>query len=134
VAYLAWFVLGYLMYAMALAAVAVLVSRPEEVAYATAPVTVGLVFSYLLMFVALGDPTNPLIVVLSMVPPCSPILMTLRIAYGVAPLWQVFVAMVLTVAAIVGLTWVAGRTYANSALRMGTRVRFLDALSGRRST
>jgi ABC-2 type transport system permease protein len=134
VAYLAWFVLGYLMYATALAAVAVLVSRPEEIAYATAPVTVGLVFSYLLMFVALGDPTNPFIVVLSMVPPCSPILMTLRIAYGVAPLWQVFVAMGLTIAAIVGLTWVAGRTYANSAMRFGARVRFLDALSGRRST
>jgi ABC-2 type transport system permease protein len=132
VAYLLWFVLGYLMYAMALAAVAVLVSRPEEVAYATAPVMVGMIFSYLLMFVALGDPTNPFIVVLSMLPPCSPILMTLRIAYGVAPLWQVLVAMVLTVAAIVGLTWVAGRTYANSAMRFGTRVRFLDALSGRR--
>ena len=55
VAYLAWFVLGYLMYAMALAAVAVLVSRPEEVAYVTAPVTLGLVFSYLLMFVGLSD-------------------------------------------------------------------------------
>ena len=134
VAYLVWFVLGYLMYATALAAVAVLVSRPEEVAYATAPVTVGLVFSYLLMFVGLSDPTNPFIVVLSILPPCSPILMTLRIAYGVAPLWQVFVAMGLTVAAIVGLTWVAGRTYANSAMRFGARVRFLDALSGRRST
>jgi ABC-2 type transport system permease protein len=133
-AYLAWFVLGYLMYATALAAVAVLVSRPEEVAYATAPVVLGLTFSYLLMFVALGDPTNPLIVVLSIFPPCSPILMSLRIAYGVAPLWQVLVAMVLTIAAIVGLTWVAGRTYANSAMRFGARVRFLDALSGRRST
>jgi ABC-2 type transport system permease protein len=132
VAYLAWFALGYLLYATALAAVAVLVSRPEEVAYATAPVTLGLVFSYLLMFVALSDPTNPFIVVLSMLPPCSPILMTLRIAYGVAPLWQVLVAMALIIAAIVGLTWVAGRTYANSAMRFGARVRFLDALSGRR--
>ena len=51
-----WFVLGYLMYAMALAAVAVLVSRPEDVAYVTAPVTLGLAFSYLLMFVGLSDP------------------------------------------------------------------------------
>jgi ABC-2 type transport system permease protein len=132
-AYLAWFVLGYLMYAMALAAVAVLVSRPEEVAGATAPVTIALVVPYLLMFVGLSDPTNPLIVVLSIVPPCSPILMTLRIAYGVAPLWQVLVAMALTIAAIVGTTWVAGRTYANSAMRFGSRVRFLDALFGRSS-
>jgi ABC-2 type transport system permease protein len=134
VAYLAWFVLGYLMYAMALAAVAVLVSRPEEVAGATAPVAVALVVPYLLMFVGLSDPTNPLIVVLSMVPPCSPILMTLRIAYGVAPLWQVLVAMALTIAAIVGTTWVAGRTYANSAMRFGARVRFRDALARKGST
>jgi ABC-2 type transport system permease protein len=133
-AYLVWFVLGYLLYAMALAAVAVLVSRPEEVPYVTAPVVLGLTFSYLLMFVGLSDPTNPLIVVLSIFPPCSPILMTLRIAYGVAPLWQVLVAMALIIAAIVGLTWVAGRTYANSAMQFGARVRFLDALSGRRST
>jgi ABC-2 type transport system permease protein len=133
-AYLVWFVLGYLLYAMALAAVAVLVSRPEEVPYVTAPVVLGLAFSYLLMFVGLSDPTNPLIVVLSIFPPCSPILMTLRIAYGVAPIWQVLVAMALIIAAIVGLTWVAGRTYANSAMQFGARVRFLDALSGRRST
>jgi len=127
-AYVVWFVLGYLMYAMAFAAVAVLVSRPEEVAGATAPVAVAVAVPYLLMFVGLSDPTNPLIVVLSIVPPFSPILMTLRIAYGVAPLWQVLVAMALTIAAIVGTTWVAGRTYANSAMRFGARVRFLDAL------
>jgi ABC-2 type transport system permease protein len=133
VVYLAWFVLGYLMYATALAAVAVLVSRQEDIPYATAPVTVGLVFSYLLMFVALSDPTNPLIVALSMLPPCSPILMTLRIAYGIAPLWQVLLAMVLAIAAIVALTWLAGRTYANSAMRFGARVGFLDALSRKRS-
>jgi hypothetical protein len=31
---------------------------------------------------------------------------------------------------IVGLTWLAGRVYANAALRLGTRVRFWDALRG----
>jgi len=35
-----------------------------------------------------------------------------------------------TVGSIVGLTWTAGRIYANSALRLGTRVRFWDALRG----
>jgi hypothetical protein len=30
----------------------------------------------------------------------------------------------------VGLTWLAGRIYANSALHLGTRVSFRDALRG----
>jgi hypothetical protein len=32
---------------------------------------------------------------------------------------------------IVGLTWLAGRIYANAALRLGARVGFRDALHGR---
>jgi hypothetical protein len=38
--------------------------------------------------------------------------------------------MALTLASILGLTWLAGRVYANAALRLGTRVRFWDALRG----
>ena len=133
VAYLLWFVLGFLLYAMALASIAVLVSRPEEVQNATAPVLVALGCSYLLVFVALPDPTNPLVTVLSFVPPCAPLLMTVRIAYGVVPIWQVVVAIVLTAGGIVGLTWIAGRTYAYSAMRFGARVSFLEALRVRRA-
>ncbi|MGD0122463.1 MAG: hypothetical protein ABSC46_07880 [Candidatus Limnocylindrales bacterium] len=51
-------------------------------------------------------------------------------ASGDAALWQVVLGMSMTVVAIVGLTWLAGRVYANSALRLGARVRFWDALRG----
>jgi hypothetical protein len=39
-------------------------------------------------------------------------------------------AVALTLTCIVGLTSLSGRVYANSALRLGTRVRFWDALRG----
>jgi len=38
--------------------------------------------------------------------------------------------MALTLASILGLTWLAGRVYANAALHLGTRVSFRDALRG----
>jgi ABC-2 type transport system permease protein len=38
--------------------------------------------------------------------------------------------MALTVATIAGVVWLAGRIYANSAMRTGTRVRFMDAFRG----
>lgn len=55
-------------------------------------------------------------------PPFAPILMAVRISGGDVPAWQVGLALALTVAAIVGLTWLAGRVYANSAMRIGARV------------
>jgi ABC-2 type transport system permease protein len=129
-AYLAWFLLGFLLYAAAIAAVAALVSRQEEVPGATAPVSVLLAGSYVLMFFALPDPTSAWVTVLSFVPPAAPIFMSMRIAeVGVAP-WQVGLAMVLTLAAIVGVVRMAGRIYANSVMRIGPRVRFVDALHG----
>jgi ABC-2 type transport system permease protein len=131
VAYLAWFVLGFLMYAMALAAVAALVSRPEEVPYATAPANLLLLGSFVCSLnVFLRIPTSPLSTVLSVLPPLAPTLMPMRIAEGIAEPWEVGLAMALTVATIAGEVWLAGRIYANSAMRTGTRGRFLDALRG----
>lgn len=65
-----------------------------------------------------------------MVPPFAPIQMAVRISGGDVPAWQVGLALALTVAAIVGLTWQAGRVYANSAMRIGARVRFMDTFRG----
>lgn len=52
-----------------------------------------------------------------------------RMAAGV-PAWQVVLAVVLTLAAIAAATWLASRIYANSVLRTGARVGFLEALRG----
>ncbi len=128
--YLAWFVLGFMLYATGYATLAALVSRPEEVQSAVAPVAVFQIGSYLLAYLALANPTSPVVAVASLVPPFAPILMPVRMAGGEVPLWQVGFALVLTVAAIVGLTQLAGRVYANAAIRIGARVRFIDAFRG----
>jgi ABC-2 type transport system permease protein len=56
--------------------------------------------------------------------------MAVRMASSDVPLWQVGLAVALTLASIVGLTWLAGRIYANAAMRIGARVRFMDAFRG----
>ncbi len=56
---LLWFLLGFLFYATAYAAVAALVSRQEEVQGAIAPISILLVAGYLLVFVALPNPRAP---------------------------------------------------------------------------
>ena len=127
---LMWFLLGFLFYATAYSAVASLVSRQEEVQGAVGPISILQITGYLLMYVTLANPTSPLVIVSSMLPPFAPILMAVRIASSDVPSWQVGLAVALTVASIVGLTWLAGRIYSNAALRLGTRVRFMDAFRG----
>ena len=132
--YFSWFVLGFLLYAAAHATVAALVSRPEQVAGATAPVTIVLLGSFVCSLnLFLRIPTSPLTTVLSIVPPLAPTLMPMGIAEGIAEPWQVGVAMGLTIATIAGEFWLAGRIYANSAIHTGARMGFSDALTGRQS-
>jgi ABC-2 type transport system permease protein len=127
---LLWFLLGFLFYATAYAAVASLVSRQEEVQGAVAPISIFQITGYLLMYVTLANPTSPLAIVCSMLPPFAPILMAVRMASSAVPPWQVGLAIALLVASIGGLTWLAGRMYSNAALHLGTRVRFMAAFRG----
>lgn len=128
---LLWFTLGFLLFATADAALAALVSRPEEVQGVIAPVSLAVGVSYILVFITLPDPTTPLVTILSILPPLAPVLMSVRIALGAAQPWQAGLAVVLTIAGIIGLMRLAGRVYANSVLRFGARVRLADALQRR---
>jgi ABC-2 type transport system permease protein len=123
-----WFLLGYLAYALMFAAVGALVSRQEDVGGAVAPLTLLIVVPYVLGISILpSNPGSPLLAVLSLIPLFSPTLMPMRIAAGV-PAWQVVVAVVLMLAFIAMLVWLAGRIYGNAVTRTGARVRLADAL------
>jgi len=128
--YLLWFLLGFMLYATAYATLAALVSRPEEVQGTVAPISIFQIAAYLLAYVYLANPSSPLALVASVLPPFSPILMAVRSSTGDLPAWQFVLALVLIVATIAGLIWLAGRVYANSAMRIGARVRFMDAFRG----
>ncbi len=129
-AYLMWFLLGFLVYATGYATLAALVSRPEEVQSAIAPFSIMQIVAYLLAYVYLANPSNPIVGIASILPPFAPILMPVRVSGGDLPVWQEGLALALTVATIAGLVWLAGRVYANSAMRIGSRIRFMDAFRG----
>jgi ABC-2 type transport system permease protein len=127
---IAWFLLGFLFYATAYSAVAALVSRQEEVQSVVAPIAIFQIAGYLLVYAALPNPTGPLATVCSVLPPFAPILMAVRMAAIDVPAWEVGLSVALILASIVGLTWLAGRIYANAAMRLGARVRFMEAFRG----
>jgi len=125
---LAWFVLGYALYACAFAVVGALVPRQEDVQSAATPVMLAILASFFLSFQAVGDPSSTLAQVLSFVPVSSPLVLPVRLIAGDVAIWQVVVSVLLLLASIAALIAVAGRVYGNAVLQTGGKVRLADAL------
>lgn len=126
-----WYVVGFFLYATVYAAAGSLVSRQEDAASVITPVTMVLTLGFVVGFnVLVQSPEGSTARVLSLIPLFSPILMPGRIAIGVAPGWEVGLALVLTVALGGVLTWVGSRVYRNAVLHTGSRLKLSAALRG----
>lgn len=116
-----FFVCGYLLYASLYAAIGAMVSNDHEAQQAQLPVTLLIVGAFLLFNVILRDPNSPLSVGLSLVPFFAPILMLLRIAIQMPPLWQIALSIGLSVLTTVGVVYLAARIYRVGVLMYGKR-------------
>ncbi|GAA2003750.1 ABC transporter permease [Catenulispora subtropica] len=117
-----WFVLGYIFYASAYAAVAARVSRQEEMQTAVQPLNLLLMVPYFAAFAAIGNPDAGWVRVLSLIPPFSVLIQPVRIAGGDASWWEPVVAIGLMGAMTVGIVLAGARVYENSVLRFGSKV------------
>jgi ABC-2 type transport system permease protein len=127
---LIWFgvltLLGFMFYASMYAALSATVSRPEDVASATAPLTYLLMIPYIGPM--LGFQNDTFMWWLSYIPFSSPVAMPLRLLQGNAAWWEPVAATAVMVAFVVGVIWLAGRIYRNSVLRTGGKVKLSEAL------
>jgi ABC-2 type transport system permease protein len=122
VAFVVCFILGFFAYAALFAAGGSLVSRSEDAQQITGPLTIILVVVFFIAIYAMEHPDGGVTQILSMVPFVSPIVMFVRLAMGAPAAWQVALATVLQVAAIVGSLWVAGRIFRAGVLLYGKRL------------
>jgi ABC-2 type transport system permease protein len=125
---IAWFVLGYAWYADAdaFAVAASLVSRQEDLATL-------LIVAFFIGIQAASDPGGLLARVASYVPGLSPLVMPVRQAAGEVALWEVALAVVLMVAAVVLVVRLGGRIYSGALLRTGGRIKMREALAAGRA-
>jgi len=130
----AWFVLGFALYAFLFAAAAALVNKITEVNSAILPVTLILVASYIVaLAVVAPDPSGAWSVAVSMFPLSAPLVMPVRWASGQVPVYQLVLAMALTAATAVLLVSVASSIYRRALLITGHRVRLREMIPKRGS-
>lgn len=126
-----WYLLGFFLFAALYAAVGSTVSRQEELSTVVAPMIFVLIIPFILTVNLLpNNPRSELAAVLSFIPFFSQTIMPARYALGVASLWEVLIAALITLVAIAVVVRVAGRIYQNSILRTGARVSLREALRG----
>jgi ABC-2 type transport system permease protein len=120
----AYGVLGFLLYAALFAAAGSLVSRQEDVNAAVMPLTLLSVAGYMIgVYASMGliDVRAGWIMILTLIPLFSPFMMLGRMAVGAAAPWEVVLSLVLLVAAVGVAIWVASRIYSVGVLLYGTR-------------
>ena len=118
----AWFVLGYALYATVYGALGSLGSRAEDAQAVAGPVMVVLPVAYFVSFFMIAQPASAAARVISYFPLTAPMAMPGRIAMGAAAWWEPVLAAVLTLAAIIGLVLLAGRIYTAAILHGGPRL------------
>jgi ABC-2 type transport system permease protein len=126
---LGWFVLGFAFFAVLYAAGGSMVSRQEDVNSTTMPLLLLIMAMFFAAFYSVGDPESTLSNVLSWIPPFSAVMMPLRIAAGVAPVYQIIGTALIMAATTAALAVVAAKIYQRSILRIGKTVTWKEAFA-----
>jgi ABC-2 type transport system permease protein len=123
-----WFILGYTLYATVLGALAALASRMEEASNVSTPVTAVAVSSYFVsLFAVSNDPSGPLAIIATYLPPTAPFVVPIRAAFDAIPPWEIGLAIIVTVATIGLLFEVGARIYTGAVLETAGRMKLRDA-------
>ncbi len=116
-----YFLGGFLMYSSLMGAVGAAVDHEEEAQQLMLPVTIPLIFSIIILFPVVKNPEGTLAFWASMIPFTSPVIMMVRVPYGL-PVWELLLSMGILVASIYGTIWVAGKIYRTGILMYGKKV------------
>lgn len=107
--FLIYFVGGYLLYAAMFAAVGSAVDNEKDTNNLQLPITIPLILALFVMMSAMQEPNGPLAVWFSMIPFTSPIVMMVRLPYGLPDgFWW---SVVLLYGTFVATVWLAGKIY-----------------------
>ncbi len=121
-----YFLGGYLFYAALFAAVGSVVNEdPQDAQSLMLPITMPIIFSFIIMTNAVQDPSTPMAVWASIIPFSSPMVMMARIAYGIpgtVPYWQLGLSMLTLVSGFLFTTWLSGKIYRTGILMYGKKV------------
>jgi len=121
--FLFYFLGGYFLYAALFAAVGSAVDSEGDSQQLMLPISLPIILSFVASQFVMQNPHGSLAFWMSMIPLTSPVVMVVRLPFGV-PGWELALSMFLLVAAFVLAVWLAGRIFRIGVLMYGQKVSF----------
>ena len=119
--FILFFLGGFLLYSSIYAAIGAAVDNETDTQQFVIPVIMPLMLGVYVGFASvLSDPNGPIATFFSIFPLTSPIVMMMRIPFGV-PLWQITSALALLLLSFIGVVWVAAKIYRIGILMYGKK-------------
>ena len=125
IAFLVYFVLGYLLYASFFAAIGSAVENEADTNQLQIPITIPLMLAFFVAIYAFNAPDSQLVWWFSMIPFTSPIVMLSRIPFGV-PSWELALSIVLLAGTFAFCAWLSAKIYKIGILMFGKKTGFKD--------
>jgi len=123
--FLFFFIFGYLLYAALFAAIGSAVDNEADTQQFMMPVTIPLILSLVMVQTVIQNPEGPIAFWMSIIPFTSPIIMMVRIPFGVSA-WEIALSMTLLVLTFIFTTWLAGKIYRTGILMYGKKVNYKE--------
>ena len=126
VMFLLFFIGGYLLYASLYAAIGAAVDSETDTQQFMLPLLMPLILAvYVGFFTVIDNPHGTVSQVFSYIPFTSPVVMLMRIPFGV-PLWQQLISVVILFATFIGTVWFAAKIYRVGILMYGKKASYKE--------
>lgn len=121
ISFIIYFIGGYFLYSSFYAAIGAAVDSETDSQQFLLPVIMPLVLGvYIGFFTVLNDPHGTIATIFSIFPLTSPIVMLMRIPFGV-PLWQILLSIVILFTTFLFVVWFAAKIYRVGILMYGKK-------------
>jgi ABC-2 type transport system permease protein len=125
ISFVIYFLFGYLLYAGLFAAVGSAVDNEADTQQFMLPITLPLVLGLIVMFTVINNPESSLGWWFSMIPFTSPIIMMVRIPFGV-PLSDLLISWSVLIISFIFMVWLSGKIYRTGILMYGKKVNYRE--------
>src|SRR5690554_390131 len=122
-----YFIGGYILYASIFAMFASAVDSEEDTSQYLTPVTLLIMFAFFAGFYSVSNPDGPLAFWTSLIPFTSPIVMMVRIPFGI-PFWEILSSLVLLYGTFILISIFAGKIYRVGILMYGKKPSFKEMM------
>jgi ABC-2 type transport system permease protein len=124
--FLFYFLGGYLLYGSLFGAIGAAVDNETDTQQFMFPITIPLIISFIMSYtVVIKNPDGPVAFWMSIIPFTSPIVMMVRIPFGV-PASELLLSMGLLILGFIFTTWIASRIYRVGILMYGKKINYKE--------